>query len=129
MAAFFWGICAMAKVVIVITTAQKLAAAGSTEGGGYRWEITDAVVPDNKMAADTMEPTATFEPVPPGSYVATVRKLNGDGTPVEPQSEFSLSQAFSIAAPPPPPVEIMLDAPVGMTISIVVDSAGSLNVS
>lgn len=100
----------MARVNIAVATAQKPAAFGSVSGG-FKFDIGGAV-----QISPT--PVMVFDSVVAGDYTATCVAVDASGDPLQPAADFTFSQAFTV------PVEtVMLDAPVGMTINVVLGAA------
>ncbi len=97
----------MATVNLTVATAQKAAAPGSV-AGGFRFDIDGVTV-------DSVTPVAVFNGVPAGNHVATCVAIDARGVALQPVADFTFSQAFNV-----PEETVMLDAPIGMTINVVV---------
>jgi hypothetical protein len=67
----------VATVTLTSSVKPQLFPAG-TIGGAWRFIITDAA--GTPFSQDVSEPTATFSNVADGNYVATVQRLDDDGT-------------------------------------------------
>lgn len=107
----------MARVNIAVATAQKPAAFGSV-AGGFRFGISGAAGTPAIPSQISATPVAQFDNVAAGDYTATCVAIDDAGNPLLPVADFSFSQAFTVAVE-----TVLLDAPVGMTINVVLGAA------